>query len=140
MIGSLFYDLPKTSEGAFPRGGMIWILLLNNALIAMAELTSTFGGRSIILKHKTFAFYRPTAFVVAQFIIDVPTILAQVLLSDMIVSQPVQYDVSTMFLKGLCAGLLYVQSTENGVTVLCKCALPLDRYCKSYELFSKSLL
>jgi ABC-type multidrug transport system ATPase subunit len=39
IVGSLFYDLPPTSLGVFPRGGVLFYMLLFNALLALAELT-----------------------------------------------------------------------------------------------------
>lgn len=39
IVGSLFYDMPKTSEGVFTRGGVMFFMLLFNALLALAELT-----------------------------------------------------------------------------------------------------
>jgi len=39
IVGSLFYDLPDTALGVFPRGGVIFFTLLFNALLALAELT-----------------------------------------------------------------------------------------------------
>lgn len=85
MIGALFVNLPQTTTGAFPRGGMIWILLLNNALIAMANLTSVFESRSVVFKHKSFTFYRPAAFALSQSLADAPQVLIQVFFSDIIV-------------------------------------------------------
>ncbi|KAH2041402.1 hypothetical protein KXW51_000925 [Aspergillus fumigatus] len=40
IIGSLFYNLPPTSGGVFTRGGVMFFILLFNALLAMAELTA----------------------------------------------------------------------------------------------------
>ena len=53
IIGSLFYNLPKDATGVFPRGGVLFLLLLFNALLALAELTASFSARPILLKHKT---------------------------------------------------------------------------------------
>ena len=53
IVGSLFYNLPKTSAGVFPRGGVMFFMLLFNALLALAELTSAFSSRPILLKHKS---------------------------------------------------------------------------------------
>lgn len=39
-------------QGVFTRGGVIFYMILFNSLLAMAELTSSFESRSIILKHK----------------------------------------------------------------------------------------
>jgi hypothetical protein len=37
IAGSLFYNMPATSAGAFTRGGVLFIILLFNALLALAE-------------------------------------------------------------------------------------------------------
>ena len=78
IVGSLFYDLPKTSAGVFQRGGVLFFMLLFNALLALAELTSAFTSRPILLKHKTFSFYRPSAYAIAQVLIDLPLVAVQV--------------------------------------------------------------
>ena len=53
IVGSLFYNMPKTSSGVFTRGGVLFFMLLFNALLALAELTSTFTSRPILQKHKS---------------------------------------------------------------------------------------
>ena len=53
MVGSLFYDMPRTSSGVFTRGGVLFFMLLFNALLALAELTSAFSSRPILQKHKS---------------------------------------------------------------------------------------
>lgn len=53
IVGSLFFNMPKTSAGVFERGGVMFFMLLFNALLALAELTSAFSSRPILLKHKT---------------------------------------------------------------------------------------
>jgi ABC-type multidrug transport system permease subunit len=40
------------SRGVFTRGGVLFFMILFNALLALAELTSTFATRPIIIKHK----------------------------------------------------------------------------------------
>ncbi|KAL5461712.1 hypothetical protein PMIN06_002006 [Paraphaeosphaeria minitans] len=85
IIGSLFYDLPKTAAGVFPRGGVLFYMLLLNALLALAELTSAFQSRPVLLKHKSFSFYRPSAYAIAQVLIDVPQVLLQVFIFDIVV-------------------------------------------------------
>lgn len=85
IVGSLFYDLPATAQGAFPRGGVIFFMLLFNALLALAELTSAFESRPILLKHKSFSFYRPAAYAIAQTVVDAPLVLIQVFIFDIVV-------------------------------------------------------
>jgi ATP-binding cassette subfamily G (WHITE) protein 2 (SNQ2) len=50
IVGSLFFNLPNTAVGVFPRGGVIFFMLLFNALLALAELTSAFESKPILLK------------------------------------------------------------------------------------------
>ena len=45
IVGSLFYNLPATADGVFPRGGLLFFQLLFNALLALAELTAAFESR-----------------------------------------------------------------------------------------------
>ncbi|KAH1300573.1 hypothetical protein KXX11_005094 [Aspergillus fumigatus] len=85
IIGSLFYNLPPTSGGVFTRGGVMFFILLFNALLAMAELTASFESRPIMLKHKSFSFYRPSAYALAQVVVDVPLVFVQVTLFELIV-------------------------------------------------------
>ncbi|KAI9889804.1 MAG: hypothetical protein M1814_004906 [Vezdaea aestivalis] len=85
IVGSLFYNLPATASGVFPRGGVLFFILLFNALLALAELTSAFSSRPILMKHKSFSFYRPAAYAIAQTIIDVPLVLTQVTIFNIVV-------------------------------------------------------
>ncbi|KAJ4253389.1 ATP-binding cassette transporter snq2 [Fusarium torreyae] len=85
IVGSLFYNLPQTAAGAFPRGGALFFLLLFNALLALAEQTAAFESKPILLKHKSFSFYRPSAFAIAQTVVDVPLVFIQVFIFNIII-------------------------------------------------------
>lgn len=85
IVGSLFYNLPQTASGAFPRGGTLFFLLLFNALLALAEMTAAFESKPILLKHKSFSFYRPAAFAIAQTVVDAPLVLIQVVIFNTII-------------------------------------------------------
>lgn len=105
IVGSLFYDMPKTSAGVFTRGGVMFFMLLFNALLALAELTSAFQSRPILLKHKSFQFYRPAAYAIAQTVVDVPLVFVQVTIFDIVVyfmsnlqRTPSQFFISLLFL------------------------------------------
>ncbi|CED83351.1 abc transporter [Phaffia rhodozyma] len=78
ILGSLFYNLPQTTAGLFTRGGSLFFILLFNALLGMTEVTTSFTGRTILAKHKSFAMYRPSAVVLAQVLADFPILIAQV--------------------------------------------------------------
>ncbi|KAF7560214.1 hypothetical protein G7046_g3922 [Stylonectria norvegica] len=85
IVGSLFYNLPQTATGAFPRGGTLFFLLLFNALLALAEQTAAFESKPILLKHKSFSFYRPAAFAIAQTVVDVPLVFIQILIFNILI-------------------------------------------------------
>ncbi|EAS28560.3 ABC transporter [Coccidioides immitis RS] len=85
IVGSLFYNLPKNSQGVFTRGGVMFYIILFNALLSMAELSSTFESRPILMKHKSFSFYRPSAYALAQVVVDVPLVFTQVFIFLIIV-------------------------------------------------------
>ena len=65
--------------------GVLFFMLLFNALLALAELTAAFESRPILLKHKAFQFYRPAAFAIAQTVVDVPLVFVQVTIFDVVV-------------------------------------------------------
>jgi ATP-binding cassette subfamily G (WHITE) protein 2 (SNQ2) len=105
IVGSLFYDLPKTSQGVFTRGGVLFFVLLFNALLALAEMTAAFASKPILLKHKSFSFYRPAAYAVAQTVVDIPLVFTQVVIFDLIIyfmaglgRTPSQFFISILFL------------------------------------------
>ena len=70
ILGTVWLKLPLTSEGAFPRGGLLFIALLFNAFQAFGELGGIMVGRSLVNKHRAFTFYRPSALWLAQILVD----------------------------------------------------------------------
>ena len=78
MAGSLFYNAPDTSAGLFMKSGACFFAIFFNALMSMSEVTDSFTGRPVILKHKSFAFFHPAALCIAQIATDIPVILFQV--------------------------------------------------------------
>ncbi|ERF76616.1 hypothetical protein EPUS_04436 [Endocarpon pusillum Z07020] len=85
IVGSLFYNMPQTTAGVFTRGGNLFFLLLFNALLALAELTAAFTSKPILLKHKSFSFYRPAAYAIAQTVVDIPLVFIQISLFNGVV-------------------------------------------------------
>ncbi|KAF2680334.1 hypothetical protein K458DRAFT_373583 [Lentithecium fluviatile CBS 122367] len=85
IVGSLFFNMPRTSEGIFLRGGVLFFMLLFNALLALAELTPAFEARPLLMKHKSFSFYRPAAYAIAQTVLDIPLLFVQVTTFNLIV-------------------------------------------------------
>jgi hypothetical protein len=77
IAGSCFYDSPDTSEGLFTKGGAVFFSLLYNCIVAMSEVTESFKGRPVLIKHKGFAMYHPAAFCLSQITADFPVLLFQ---------------------------------------------------------------
>jgi ATP-binding cassette, subfamily G (WHITE), member 2, SNQ2 len=78
VCGSLFYNLPQTSESIFLRPGALFFPILYFLLETMSETTASFMGRPILVRHKRFGFYRPTACFIANAITDIPIVMLQV--------------------------------------------------------------
>ena len=52
VIGTVWLQIPRTSAGAFTRGGVLFIALLFNCFQAFGELAGVMLGRPIINKHR----------------------------------------------------------------------------------------
>ncbi|KAH9823546.1 ABC-2 type transporter-domain-containing protein [Melampsora americana] len=72
IVGSVFFDLPKSSSGAFTRSGVIFLALLFSMFIALAELPAQMVGRPIIWRQTSFCFYRGGALAIATTLSDIP--------------------------------------------------------------------
>ncbi|KAI0129629.1 ABC-2 type transporter [Xylariales sp. AK1849] len=85
VLGTLYLNLGQTSASAFSKGGLLFISLLFNAFEAFSELAGVMTGRSIVNKHKAYAFHRPSALWIAQIFIDTAFSAARVLVFSVIV-------------------------------------------------------
>lgn len=77
ITASCFFKLPLTATGAFSRGGALFFAVLFNSFISQSELVRFLTGRPILEKHKQYALYRPSAFYIAQVIMDIPYAIVQ---------------------------------------------------------------
>ncbi|KAJ6004038.1 hypothetical protein N7522_005683 [Penicillium canescens] len=91
LIGSMFYDLPQTTEGMYARGGVLFYSSILLAWLQMSELEEAMQGRDILNRQKKLAFVRPSAVCLAR------------VLSDMVVSALLTflYLIVMYFLAGL---------------------------------------
>ena len=85
ILGTVWLNLPKSSNGAFTRGGLLFISLLFNAFEAFGELGTCMLGRPIVNKHKGFTFHRPSALWVAQILVDLAFSAAKILVFSIMV-------------------------------------------------------
>ena len=79
IVGSLFYGQPLSTEGAFSRGGTAFFSILFLGWLQLSELMKAVSGRVVIDRHRDYAFYRPSAVVLARVLADFPIILTQVI-------------------------------------------------------------
>ncbi|KAK0542954.1 ATP-binding cassette transporter snq2, partial [Tilletia horrida] len=84
MVSSLFFNQPFDSSAAFTRGGIILFAALLNGWLQLSESFEAVAGRPMLSRHKQFAFYRPSAVVIARAIVDIPLLLIQCFLSTII--------------------------------------------------------
>ncbi|EEH03023.1 ABC drug exporter AtrF [Histoplasma capsulatum G186AR] len=76
IVGSFFYGQSLDTNGAFPRGGALFFSILFLGWLQLSQLMPAVSGRTIIARHKDYAFYRPSAVVIARVLVDFPVIFA----------------------------------------------------------------
>ncbi|KAI9478569.1 MAG: ABC-2 type transporter-domain-containing protein [Benjaminiella poitrasii] len=82
ITASCFFKMSDDGAGAFSRGGALFFAVLFNSFISQSELVNFLMGRPILEKHKQYALYRPSAFYIAQVMLDIPYAIVQVLLFE----------------------------------------------------------
>ena len=115
IVGSLFYNQPPTTQGAFSRGGTAFFAIVFLGWLQLGELMKAVSGRAIIARHKDYAFYRPSAVNIARVLADIPMIFSQVVPFCIIMyfMTGLDIDVSKFFIF-----LLFVYVTTISITAL----------------------
>lgn len=70
VSGSLYYNTPSSTSGAFSRGGVLYFCLLYYSLMGLANLS--FEHRPILQKHKIYSLYHPAAEALGSTIANFP--------------------------------------------------------------------
>ncbi|KAK4186356.1 putative ABC transporter [Podospora australis] len=84
VVGSLFYNTPDNTAGAFLRGGAAFFSIVFLGWLQLAELMKAVSGRVVVARHKEYAFYRPSAVNLARAIVDIPVLVFQVVIFGLI--------------------------------------------------------
>ena len=115
IVGSLFYDQPTNTEGAFTRGGTAFFSVVFLGWLQLTELMNAVSGRVVIARHRDYAFYRPSAVSIARVITDFPLILAQVIVFGILAyfMTNLDRDVSKFWIY-----MLFVYTTTICITAL----------------------
>ncbi|KAJ9660864.1 ATP-binding cassette transporter snq2 [Coniosporium apollinis] len=115
IVGSLFYGQPLTTEGAFSRGGSLFFSILFLGWLQLSELMKAVSGREVVLRHKDYAFYRPSAVSIARVVTDLPMLLIQVIIFSIIMYFMTNLDIDV---SKFWVYLLFVYTTTICITAL----------------------
>ncbi len=85
ILGTVWLDLPKTSAGAFTRGGVLFISYVFTVLEAYGALGSTMLDRPIVNRHRAYGFHRPSALWIAHVLVDTAFASLRVLVFSILV-------------------------------------------------------
>ncbi|KAF3386286.1 Brefeldin A resistance protein [Penicillium rolfsii] len=77
IVGSCFYNSPDTSAGLFTKGGAVFFSQVYQVTLAMAEVTGSFRGRPIVIKHKSFGYHHPAAYALSILAAELPVVVFQ---------------------------------------------------------------
>ncbi|KAL6709778.1 ATP-binding cassette transporter snq2 [Coniothyrium glycines] len=115
IVGSLFYGQSLDTSGAFTRGGSGFFSILFLGWLQLSELMKAVSGRNVVKRHEDYAFYRPSAVVVARVLQDFPLLLAQVIPFALIMYflTELDVDVSKFFIF-----TLFIYTTTLCITAL----------------------
>lgn len=93
IVSSLFYGAGQDTSSVFARGGVAFFSIAFIGWLQFAELLPAVSGRTTIERQRVFAFYRPSAVVIARMLLDFPLILIMTLLFSIPVYFLAQFDV-----------------------------------------------
>ncbi|KIW65995.1 hypothetical protein PV04_08207 [Phialophora macrospora] len=115
IIGSSFYGESLNTNGAFPRGGALFFSIVFLGWLQLTELVRAVSGRVVISRHRDYAFYRPSAVVIARVMLDLPVLLVQAVVFTIILYFMTNLDVE--------AGKFFINLLFVYVTTICITAL-----------------
>ncbi|TID13152.1 hypothetical protein CANINC_005008 [Pichia inconspicua] len=72
IIGSLAYNTPFTTLGAFTRGGVIFFACLYFSIMTLAETPNLFQDKPVLNKQYAYSMYHPSAELIAKQLVQLP--------------------------------------------------------------------
>ncbi|KAI3318262.1 ABC-2 type transporter-domain-containing protein [Xylariaceae sp. AK1471] len=115
IVGSIYYNEPFSTGGAFTRGGACFFSIVFLGWLQLSELMKAVSGRAVAARQKDYAFYRPSAVSLARALTDFPILFVQVVIFGVIMyfMTNLDRDVSKFWIY-----LLFVYTTTIMVTAL----------------------
>ncbi|CAI8499165.1 unnamed protein product [Pichia kudriavzevii] len=84
IIGSLGYNSPNSTLGAFTKGGVIFFACLYFSIMSLAQTPVLFDDKPVLNKQYAYHFYHPSAELIAKQIIQIPIRLIAIVLFSII--------------------------------------------------------
>jgi ABC-type multidrug transport system ATPase subunit len=115
IVGSIYYNEPFSTAGAFTRGGACFFSIVFLGWLQLSELMKAVSGRAVAARQKDYAFYRPSAVSLARVLTDFPILFVQVVIFGVIMyfMTNLDRDVSKFWIY-----LLFVYTTTIMITAL----------------------
>lgn len=115
IVGSIYYNQPFSTAGAFSRGGACFFSIVFLGWLQLSELMKAVSGRAVTARQRDYAFYRPSAVSLSRVLTDFPVLLVQVVIFGVIMyfMTNLDRDVSKFWIY-----LLFVYTTTFTITAL----------------------
>jgi len=84
IIGSVFYNMEKTTDSFFQRGAVLFFAVLMNAFGSALEILTLYAQRPIVEKHSRYALYHPSAEAFASMLTDMPYKIMNAILFNLV--------------------------------------------------------
>ncbi|GAA5921798.1 hypothetical protein JCM3775_001825 [Rhodotorula graminis] len=84
IVGSVYFQMPKDTSGFYSRGGVIFFAILYNSFTGMAEITSSYSQRPIVVRQRGYAMIRPSADILAMTLVDLPFKAISIIVFDIV--------------------------------------------------------
>ncbi|VEU24009.1 DEKNAAC105161 [Brettanomyces naardenensis] len=72
VIGSLYYNITDTTQGAFSRGGVLFFSLLYFVVMNLAAISAIFQTKPILSKQRGYTLYHPSAELISGQLVNIP--------------------------------------------------------------------
>ncbi len=84
ITGSMFYDVPNSTDGFFSKGGALFFAVLFNVFLCFSELNTQFAQRPIVQRQRTYAMYHPAIEALAGALVEYPYKLLNTTVFDIV--------------------------------------------------------
>lgn len=115
IVGSIFYGSSLETDGAFARSGALFFLVVFLGWLQLTELMRAVSGRVVISRHSDYAFYRPSAVVIARVLLDLPVLAVQAVVFSVILYFLAELDLQA---GKFFINLLFVYTSTICITAL----------------------